>query len=151
MVEVANTFVERNDSQHPTFGIFGEKDGVPKQGQRLKHILSIRIFDIFLEREEFHFLYFSSCIYVRHTLKESSFLATKGLLFLIKRHSKCSKCYCWNCDESYHQGFKAFPNVDNFEKFIFCLVHCYLIPFSVKISHVMIGNLTNLIFINIHH
>ena len=50
MVEVANTFVERNDSQHPTFGIFGEKDGVPKQGQRLKHILSIRIFDIFLER-----------------------------------------------------------------------------------------------------
>ena len=119
--------------------------------QPLKHILSIRIFDIFLEREEFHFLYFSSCIYVRHTLKESSFLATKGLLFLIKRHSKCSKCYCWNCDESYHQGFKAFPNVDNLEKFIFCLVHCYLIPFSVKISHVMIGNLTNLIFINIHH
>ena len=112
--------------------------------QPLKHILSIRIFDIFLEREEFHFLYFSSCIYVRHTLKESSFLATKGLLFLIKRHSKCSKCYCWNCDESYHQGFKAFLN-------IFCLVHCYLIPFSVKISHVMIGNLTNLIFINIHH
>ena len=94
---------------------------------------------IFLEREEFHFLYFSSCIYVRHTLKESSFLATKGLLFLIKRHSKCSKCYCWNCDESYHQGFKAFPNVDNFEKFIFCLVHCYLIPFPVKITHVMIG------------
>ena len=151
MVEVANTFVERNDSQHPTFGIFGEKDGVPKQGQRLKHILSIRIFDIFLEREEFHFLYFSSCIYVRHTLKESSFLATKGLLFLIKRHSKCSKCYCWNCDESYHQGFKAFPNVDNFEKFIFCLVHGYLIPFSVKISHIMTCNLTNLIFINIHH
>ena len=107
--------------------------------QPLKHILSIRIFDIFLEREEFHFLYFSSCIYVRHTLKESSFLATKGLLFLIKRHSKCSKCYCWNCDESYHQGFKAFPNVDNFEKFIFCLVHCYLIPFPVKITHVMIG------------
>ena len=119
--------------------------------QSHKHILSIRIFDIFLERQEFHFLYFSSCIYVRHTLKESSFLATKGLLFLIKRHSKCSKCYCWNCGESYHQGFKAFPNVDNFEKFIFCLVHCYLIPFSVKISHVMIGNLTNLIFINIHH
>ena len=93
MVEVANTFVERNDSQHPTFGIFGEKDGVPKQGQRLKHILSIRIFDVFLEREEFHFLYLSSCIYVRHTLKGSSFLATKELVFLIKRHSKCSKYY----------------------------------------------------------
>ena len=116
-----------------------------------KHILSIRILDIFLGIEEFHFLYFSSCIYVRHTLKESSFLATKGLQFLIKRHSKCSKCHRLTCDESYHQGFKAFPNVDNFEKFIFCLVHCYLIPFSVKISHVMIGNLTNLIFINIHH
>ena len=104
--------------------------------QPLKHILSIRIFDIFLEREEFHFLYFSSCIYVRHTLKESSFLATKGLLFLIKKHSKYSKYYCWNCGESYHQGFKAFPNVDNSEKFIFCLVQCYLIQFSVKISHV---------------
>ena len=37
------------------------------------------------------------------------------------------------------------------EKFIFCFLHCYLIPFSVKVSHVMIGNLTNLIFINIHH
>ena len=61
----------------------------------LKHILSIRIFDIFLKREEFHFLYFSPCIYVRHTLKESSFLATNGLLFLIKRHWKCSKYYCW--------------------------------------------------------
>ena len=119
--------------------------------QPLKHILSIRIFDIFLEREEFHFLYFSSCIYVRPTLKESSFLASKRFLFLIKRHSKCSQCYCWNCGESYHQGFKAFPNVDKFEKYIFCLVHCYLIPFSVKISYVMIGNLTNLLFINIHH
>ena len=119
--------------------------------QPLKHILSIRIFDIFLEREEFHFLYFSSCIYLRHTLKERSFLATKELLFLIKRHSKCSKCYCWNCDKSHHQGFKAFPNFDNFEKLIFSLVHCYLIPFSVKISHVRICNLTNLIFINIHH
>ena len=31
MVEVANTFVERNDSRHPIFGFFGEKDGVPKQ------------------------------------------------------------------------------------------------------------------------
>ena len=107
--------------------------------QPLKHILSIRIFDIFLEREEFHFLYFSSCIYVRHTLKESFFLATKGLLFLIKRYSKCSKYYCWNCDEFYHQNFKAFPSVDNFEKFIFCLVRCSLIPFPVKITHVMIG------------
>ena len=118
--------------------------------QPLKHILSIRIFDIFLEREEFHFLYFSSCIYVRHTLKESSFLATKGLLFFIKRHSKRSKCFCWNCDECYHKGFKAFPNADNFEKLIFCLVHCYLIPFSVKCSHVIIENLTNLIFISFH-
>ena len=31
MVEVANAFVERNDSWHPIFGIFGKKDGVPKQ------------------------------------------------------------------------------------------------------------------------
>ena len=30
MVEVANAFVKRNDSRHPIFGIFGEKDGVPK-------------------------------------------------------------------------------------------------------------------------
>ena len=52
--------------------------------QPFKHILNIGIFDFFLEREEFHFLYFPSCIYVRHTLKESSFLATKGLIFLIK-------------------------------------------------------------------
>ena len=123
----------------------------PQNEQPLKHSLSIRIFDIFLEREEFHFLYFSSSIYVSHTLKESSFLATKGLVFLIKRHSKWSECHCRNWDESYHQGFKAFLNVDNFEKFIFCLVHCYLIQFSVTISHVMIGNLTNLVLINIHH
>ena len=59
--------------------------------QPLKHILSIRIIDIFLEKEEFHYLYFSFRIYVRHALKETSFLATKGLLFIIKRHSKCSK------------------------------------------------------------
>ena len=31
MVEVANAFVERNDFRHPIFGVFGEKDGVPKQ------------------------------------------------------------------------------------------------------------------------
>ena len=52
--------------------------------QPLKHILSIKIFYMFLEKEKFHFLYFSSCIYVSHTLKESSFLVTKGLLFLMK-------------------------------------------------------------------
>ena len=97
MVEVANAFVERNDSPHPVFCVVGEKDEVASKAQNeqpLKHILSIRVFDIFLEREEFRFLYFSSCINVRHTLKESSFLATKGLLFFIKRHSKCSKCFC---------------------------------------------------------
>ena len=126
------------------FNLARMSDKGSQNEQPIKHILSIRIFDIFLERKEFYFLYFSSCIYVRHT----SFLATEGLLFLIKRHSKCSKGYCWNCDKSYHQGFKAFSNVD---KFVFCLVHCYLIPFSVKVSHVMIGNLTYLIFINIYH
>ena len=148
MIEVANTFVERNDSRHPVFCIVGEKDEVASKAQNdqpLKNILSIRVFDIF------YFLYFSSRIYVRHTLKEISFLGTKGLLFLVKRHSKCSKSYCWNSEESYHQGSKAFPNVDHFEKLIFCLTHCYLIPFSVKISNIMIGILTNLIFIDIHH
>ena len=30
MVEVLNAFVEWNDSRHPIFGVFGEKDGVPK-------------------------------------------------------------------------------------------------------------------------
>ena len=30
MVEVVNAFVEWNDSRHPIFGVFGEKDGVPK-------------------------------------------------------------------------------------------------------------------------
>ena len=34
MVEVVNAFVERNDSRHLIFGIFGEKDGVPKQGTK---------------------------------------------------------------------------------------------------------------------
>ena len=34
MVEVANTFVERNDSRHPIFYVFGEGDGVPKQGTK---------------------------------------------------------------------------------------------------------------------
>ena len=34
MTEVANAFVERNDSQHPIFGVFGEMDGVPKQGTK---------------------------------------------------------------------------------------------------------------------
>ena len=34
MAEVANAFVERNDSRHPIFGVFGEKDGVPKQGTK---------------------------------------------------------------------------------------------------------------------
>ena len=34
MVEVANAFVERNDSRHPIFGVFGEEDGVPKQGTK---------------------------------------------------------------------------------------------------------------------
>ena len=33
--------------------------------------------------------------------------------------------------------------------FVWCT--CYSISVSVKISHVMIGTLTNLIFINIHH
>ena len=34
MVEVANAFVERNDSRHPIFGVFGEKDGLPNQGTK---------------------------------------------------------------------------------------------------------------------
>ena len=34
MLEVASTFVERNDFQRPIFGIFGEKDRVPKQGTK---------------------------------------------------------------------------------------------------------------------
>ena len=34
MAEVTNAFVERNDSRHPIFGIFGKKDGVPKQGTK---------------------------------------------------------------------------------------------------------------------
>ena len=34
MAEVANAFVERNDSQHPIFGVFGEKDGLPNQGTK---------------------------------------------------------------------------------------------------------------------
>ena len=34
MVEVANAFVERNDTRHPIFGVFGEEDGVPKQGTK---------------------------------------------------------------------------------------------------------------------
>ena len=34
MIEVANAFVERNDSQHPISGVFGEMDGVPKQGAK---------------------------------------------------------------------------------------------------------------------
>ena len=34
MVEVANAFVERNDSRHPIFGVIREKDGVPKQGTK---------------------------------------------------------------------------------------------------------------------
>ena len=102
--------------------------------QPLKHILSIRIFDIFLEREEFHFLYFSSCIYVRHTLKESSILATKGLLFLKKRHSKCSKCYFWNCDESYHQDFEAFPNVDILKSSFFVWCITILSHFLLKLA-----------------
>ena len=76
------------------FNLARMADGRSQNEQPLKHILSIRIFDSFLERkEEFHFLYFSSGIYVRRTLRESFFLATKGLLFLMKRHSKCSKCY----------------------------------------------------------
>ena len=45
--------------------------------QSLKDILNIRIFDIFLGREELHFLYFSSCICVRHTLKENFFFGNK--------------------------------------------------------------------------
>ena len=32
MLEVANAFVEGNDSRHSIFGVFGEKDGVPNQG-----------------------------------------------------------------------------------------------------------------------
>ena len=154
MVEVANPFVERNDSRHPIFAVFGEKDKGGSKAlnkQQLKRILGIRVFDFFFEREEFYFLYFSSSIYVRHTLKESSFSGTKGLVFLVKRHSKCLNSYCWNCEEFYHQGVKVFPNVDNFKKFIFSLVHCYFIPFSVKISHVMISILTNFIFTDIHH
>ena len=34
MVKVANPFVDWNDSRHPIFGVFGEKDGVPKQGTK---------------------------------------------------------------------------------------------------------------------
>ena len=34
MVEVANAFVERNDSRHPIFGVIGEKDGLPNQGTK---------------------------------------------------------------------------------------------------------------------
>ena len=34
MVEVANAFVERNDSRHPIFRVFGEKDGMHKQGTK---------------------------------------------------------------------------------------------------------------------
>ena len=34
MVEVANAFVERNNSWHPIFGVFREKGGVPKQGTK---------------------------------------------------------------------------------------------------------------------
>ena len=34
MAEVTNAFVERNDSRHPIFDVFGEKDGVPKQGTK---------------------------------------------------------------------------------------------------------------------
>ena len=33
MVEVANAFVEQNDSRHPIFSVF-KKDGVPKQGTK---------------------------------------------------------------------------------------------------------------------
>ena len=94
MVEVANASVEENYFGHPIFGIFREKDGVPKEGTKraaTQTHFEIRVFGIFLERKEFHFLYFSSYIYVRHTSKDISFLATKGLLFLTKRHSKC---YC---------------------------------------------------------
>ena len=119
--------------------------------QPLKHILSIKIFYMFLEKEKFHFLYFSSCIYVSHTLKESSFLVTKGLLFLMKSTQNAQNAIVETVTNLIHQGFKAFPSADSFEKFIFCLVHCYLIPFFVKTTHVMIDNLTNLVFINIHH
>ena len=34
MAEVANAFVERNDSLHPIFGVPREKDGVLKQGTK---------------------------------------------------------------------------------------------------------------------
>ena len=34
MVEVASAFAERNDSRHSIFGLFREKDGVPKQGTK---------------------------------------------------------------------------------------------------------------------
>ena len=34
MVEDANLFVERNDSGHLIFGVFGEKDEVQKQGTK---------------------------------------------------------------------------------------------------------------------
>ena len=34
VLEVTNAFVERNDFWHPIFGIFGEKDRVPKQGTK---------------------------------------------------------------------------------------------------------------------
>ena len=51
MVEVVNAFVERNGSRHPVFCVVGEKDKVASKAQNeqpLKHILSIRVFDIFL-------------------------------------------------------------------------------------------------------
>ena len=64
------------------FNLARMADGRSQNDQPLKHILSIRIFDIFLERkEEFHFLYFSSGIYVRLTLKESFFWQQKGFYF----------------------------------------------------------------------
>ena len=34
MVEVTDTFVERNHSWYSIIGVFGEKDGVPKQGTK---------------------------------------------------------------------------------------------------------------------
>ena len=60
MVEVANAFVERNDSRHPVFGVFGEKDGVVSKTQNeqpLKHILSNRVFGFFWKERNF-----TSCI-----------------------------------------------------------------------------------------
>ena len=94
MVEVANAFVERNDSPHPVFCVVGEKDEVASKAQNeqpLKHILSIRVFDIFLEREEFCFLYFLYRIYVRHTLKESSSFRNKKASISRKKALKMLK------------------------------------------------------------